>query len=126
MTNGIAYYTDGSSKSNPGPAGAGVFQQAYNNIPPIFKSRFLGETTNNIAELMALHDATICARAVIPQLQPDARVYFFIDNTIAIKTGMGYVKCRSHPGIAKVIVDNIRLISSDAHLDSRACQHNWK
>ena len=59
---------------------------------------------------MALHDA-ICARAVIPRLQPDARVYFFIDNTIAIKTGMGYVKCRSHPGIAKVIVENIRLIS---------------
>ena len=50
------------------------------------------------------------------RLQPDARVYFFIDNTLAIKTGMGYVKCRTHPEIAAEIVDNIRLISQRHHV----------
>ena len=108
---GIAYFTDGSSKTNPGPAGAGIYQPAYNNIPILFKSTSLGNATNNDAELMALHESTECALDIISQLSPNDCVYFFIDSTITIKIGLGYIKCKSHPTIGKEIVDNIKDIA---------------
>ena len=49
-------FTDGSCKGNPGPAGIGlVLKMPDGNIES--KSRFLGEATNNIAELTAISDA---------------------------------------------------------------------
>lgn len=49
-------FTDGSCKGNPGPAGIGlVLKMPDGNIEST--SRFLGEATNNIAELTAISDA---------------------------------------------------------------------
>lgn len=48
----VEIYTDGSCKGNPGPAGCGIvlkYGAAYKEI-----SQFLGPSTNNIAELMAI------------------------------------------------------------------------
>jgi ribonuclease HI len=47
-------YIDGASRGNPGPAGIGVLikDEDGNNVKEIFK--YLGETTNNIAEYNAL------------------------------------------------------------------------
>ncbi|MCM8781427.1 MAG: ribonuclease HI family protein [Candidatus Omnitrophica bacterium] len=49
----ISIYIDGASKGNPGPAGVGVVicegERILKNI-----SNFIGKTTNNIAEYMAL------------------------------------------------------------------------
>jgi ribonuclease HI len=46
----IICFSDGSSFSNPGPAGAGAILQAHGNAP-ISKSVALGISTNNVAEL---------------------------------------------------------------------------
>ena len=49
----VNLWTDGACTGNPGPAGAGVlylFQGEEREL-----SEFLGEGTNNIAELMAIH-----------------------------------------------------------------------
>lgn len=49
----ISLYVDGASRGNPGPAGIGVV--VYNDkkrIKELYK--FIGETTNNIAEYNAL------------------------------------------------------------------------
>ena len=56
---GISYFTDGSSKTNPGPAGAGIYQPAYNSIPILFKSTSLG----NIYILTS----TICTCGLLTQ-----------------------------------------------------------
>ncbi|MDO4874138.1 MAG: ribonuclease HI family protein [Candidatus Gracilibacteria bacterium] len=54
MTQKLLLFTDGGSRGNPGPAGCGIFI-ADENMNPLKKGyRFLGETTNNIAEYTAI------------------------------------------------------------------------
>jgi ribonuclease HI len=51
-TNALTIFTDGASRNNPGEAGAGVFILRGNE--PVAKlARYLGTTTNNIAEYTA-------------------------------------------------------------------------
>ncbi len=54
--NSYVVFTDGSCKGNPGPAGVGlVLKMPDGNMES--KSRFLGDATNNVAELTAISDA---------------------------------------------------------------------
>ena len=49
----VSLYIDGAARGNPGPAGAGVvLKEGNKTIKTIYK--FLGDTTNNIAEYSAL------------------------------------------------------------------------
>lgn len=47
-------YIDGASRGNPGPAGAGVVLFNGGTAPARQFSKYLGETTNNVAEYLAL------------------------------------------------------------------------
>ncbi len=49
----VEIYTDGASRGNPGPAGAGV-HILLGDGTAIDKKRYLGKTTNNVAEYEAL------------------------------------------------------------------------
>lgn len=48
----IEIWTDGACSGNPGPAGLGVYYKGPEGT--VERSEFLGEGTNNIAELMAI------------------------------------------------------------------------
>ncbi|GAB4363839.1 MAG: ribonuclease HI family protein [Deltaproteobacteria bacterium] len=50
----ITLRTDGASRGNPGPAGAGALIEADGTTERIELSEYLGETTNNVAEYRAL------------------------------------------------------------------------
>ena len=52
LTNTLCIYTDGASSGNPGPAGIGVVLQYGEHEKEI--SQFIGNATNNIAELQAI------------------------------------------------------------------------
>ncbi len=47
-------YVDGASRGNPGPAGAGAVLFGPDEEKRAEESRYLGETTNNVAEYQAL------------------------------------------------------------------------
>ena len=47
-------YIDGASRGNPGPAGVGVVFMSPEAKPLRQFSKYLGETTNNVAEYLAL------------------------------------------------------------------------
>lgn len=47
-------YIDGASRGNPGPAGVGVAFVDGNRRPVHEFAKYLGETTNNVAEYLAL------------------------------------------------------------------------
>jgi ribonuclease HI len=47
-------WTDGAARGNPGPAGAGVMLKASSGEVLAAEGRFLGHTTNNVAEYRAL------------------------------------------------------------------------
>ncbi len=53
--NAITIYTDGASSGNPGPSGIGVFMRYGNHEREI--SGYIGNSTNNIAELTAIETA---------------------------------------------------------------------
>ena len=57
-------YIDGASRGNPGPAGAGVIAVAAQGNALVRLSKYVGETTNNVAEYLALVYALLeaCAR----------------------------------------------------------------
>lgn len=49
----LSIYADGGSRGNPGPSGIGiVIKEGRKKIKEVFK--FIGETTNNVAEYNAL------------------------------------------------------------------------
>jgi len=50
----LIIYTDGASKGNPGPAAAGVLICDVAKKPVKRISKYLGSTTNNVAEYTAL------------------------------------------------------------------------
>jgi ribonuclease HI len=47
-------HIDGAARGNPGPAGAGVFVEAEDGLPPEELFEALGHATNNVAEYRAL------------------------------------------------------------------------
>jgi hypothetical protein len=47
-------YCDGASRGNPGPAAAGLVLFDPQGGQQVQKGRYLGETTNNVAEYQAL------------------------------------------------------------------------
>jgi ribonuclease HI len=51
---GLHLYTDGASRGNPGPAGAGVAIFDENGQEVLAKGAYLGMCTNNVAEYTAL------------------------------------------------------------------------
>lgn len=47
-------YIDGASRGNPGPSGVGAVFVGADGGPALELSKYLGETTNNVAEYLAL------------------------------------------------------------------------
>lgn len=54
MKKTIVIYTDGGSRGNPGPAGIGAVLKDKHGKVLKEVSEYLGETTNNVAEYMAV------------------------------------------------------------------------
>jgi len=50
----VQVYIDGASSGNPGPAGCGAVFLDRNGKPVLKLRKYLGETTNNVAEYSAL------------------------------------------------------------------------
>jgi ribonuclease HI len=53
-TRSCEIYIDGASRGNPGPSGIGVILKDGVSAPARQLSKYVGETTNNVAEYLAL------------------------------------------------------------------------
>jgi ribonuclease HI len=71
----INIYTDGASAGNPGPSGIGVVLRYGKHEKEI--SRYIGITTNNIAELEAIRSGLMAVK------NPDLPVRVFTDSSYA-------------------------------------------
>ncbi len=111
-TQSCEIYIDGASHGNPGPAGVGVvfMDPAGTGVAQQF-SKYLGETTNNVAEYLALvyalqeamragyavltvkTDSELLARQVNGQYRVrDAHLRLFYD--LALHLAQGFRQCR--------------------------------
>ena len=92
----IHAYTDGASSGNPGPAGIGVvliFREHKREV-----SRYLGETTNNVAELTAILEALRLVK------RRDLPVRVHADSSYAI----GVLDGSMRPKLNRDLVEEIR------------------
>ena len=83
-------YTDGASRGNPGHAG--IAYVIYNEDKAILSkySQYIGETTNNVAEYIALLKAVEQVSHYKPEF-----VYFYLDSELVVKQLQGEYKVRS-------------------------------
>jgi ribonuclease HI len=85
----LTIYTDGASRNNPGEAGAGVY--ILQNNKPVGKiARYLGKTTNNIAEYTA---AIMGLEYAVKQ--GATRVNLFADSELLVKQLNGDYKVKN-------------------------------
>ena len=107
-------YTDGASLGNPGPAGAGVVL--------LFRERrkeaaiYLGETTNNVAELTAILEALRLVK------KRDLPVRVHSDSSYAIGVLDGSYRAKANRELVAAIhaemrgFTDLRLIKVEAHV----------
>ena len=98
----IIAFTDGASKGNPGPCGAGAY--VYDNLASPWDqedSAALGHGTNNLGELWAIGMAMqIAARRVSTHLQDYDQFRIFSDSQYSIGILTQGWKSRTHPKLA--------------------------
>jgi ribonuclease HI len=85
----LTMYTDGASRNNPGESGAGVYI-LQDNKPVKEIARYLGTTTNNIAE----YTAAILGLEYAVQ-QGATKVNLFADSELLVKQLNGEYKVKN-------------------------------
>jgi ribonuclease HI len=86
-------YTDGAARGNPGPAGAGVWLLDADGNCVAEETRYLGETTNNVAEYSALVVALERALAL-----GATRLEVRSDSELLVRQMTGAYRVK-HPGL---------------------------
>ncbi len=76
LDNAIVIYTDGASSGNPGPSGIGILMQYQEHEKKV--SRYIGNATNNIAELEAIRVALETVK------NPALPIRLYTDSSYAI------------------------------------------
>jgi ribonuclease HI len=93
----LIIHTDGGARGNPGPAAIGVVidevisdKRQDTRMIKQFGKR-IGETTNNVAEYMAVVEAL---RHVLSNIKERCRIDFFLDSTLVVNQLNGLFKVK--------------------------------
>ncbi len=111
MSKQVIIYTDGGSRGNPGPGGAGFVINDSRGKPILEKGIFLGHTTNNIAEYTAVLESLKTAQAL-----KAASVKLYSDSQLLVRQLNGQYKVKS---------DNLRGIYEDC-MEILASFSSWQ
>jgi ribonuclease HI len=107
-------HIDGASRGNPGPAAYGVVMESADGSPVAALSKFLGETTNNVAEYQALLGALEYALA-----HGHRRLRVLADSELLARQIAGRYKVKS-PDLRPLYEQAQRLI---ARLEAFSIEH---
>ena len=95
--NTIVIHTDGACSGNPGPAGIGVHILRPDRITEI--SEFIGEATNNVAELRAI----LKGLEALDESEHEARIHLYTDSGWSLGVLIGGWKAKKNvPLIDKI------------------------
>jgi len=105
----IIIYADGGARGNPGPAGAGAYLEDQDGKELAQLYRYLGETTNNVAEytafIMALQEAK--KRGI-----PDLEIY--LDSELIVRQIEGTYRVKK-PHLKKLYDQALALLENFPH-----------
>lgn len=89
------YYvqTDGGSRGNPGPAGIGIYIKDDKKNVLLKKGERIGETTNNVAEYLAVVRALEWFRENVSQENLE-NIYFKVDSSLVVNQLNGLFKIK--------------------------------
>lgn len=90
MKKKLIVFTDGGARGNPGPAAIGVVIKEENGKDVRRFGKYIGETTNNVAE----YKAVIEALTYIKQQGKDFRIVFFLDSQLVASQLSGLYKIK--------------------------------
>jgi formyltetrahydrofolate-dependent phosphoribosylglycinamide formyltransferase len=86
----VDLFTDGGSRGNPGPAGAGFVISSAGGDPVLSRGIFLGRTTNNVAEYTAVREGLAAAKDMQAQ-----SVRLFSDSQLLVRQLNGQYRVKS-------------------------------
>jgi ribonuclease HI len=92
MNNRLTVFSDGGARGNPGPA-ASSFVILFNGKELIRKSKYLGNTTNNVAEYFGVLLAMdwISKSKTLPEIE---QIVFNLDSQLVVRQLMGIYKIK--------------------------------
>ncbi len=90
MLNQVFAYTDGGSRGNPGPSGAGIVLSDSDQTVLLAKGFYLGHHTNNVAEYTGVIKALEAARKLSTRT-----IKLYCDSELLVKQVNGQYKVRS-------------------------------
>lgn len=102
--------TDGGARGNPGPAGIGFIITEEGGEVLAEDSKFLGETTNNVAEYTALIEALLKTVALFGEDTRVIAVAVRLDSELVVKQLAGHYKVK-HAGL-KPLFARVRELTS--------------
>ncbi len=102
----VILYIDGASRGNPGPAGVGVYLRSREGTIEEELFRYIGETTNNVAEYEALLHGLRRALELTPQ-----SVTIFSDSELLVKQISGEYRVKN-PRLVRLHAQARHLLSS--------------
>jgi ribonuclease HI len=90
-------FTDGASRGNPGHAGIGVLVKNEEGIVVIEEKRYIGKTTNNVAEYTALITCLQALQNIERRRATDERptIIFHSDSELMVKQMTGAYKIKN-------------------------------
>lgn len=108
----LSIYTDGASRGNPGPAGIGVvIFDGRKKIKELYK--YIGESTNNVAEYRALALGLEEAHALKAH-----EVIVNLDSELVVKQLTGEYRVKDS-ALKALFGKSVRLLSEFAHFEIR-------
>lgn len=90
----IIIFTDGGARGNPGPAALGVFITNKENKVLAKMGKYLGETTNNIAEYSAIVEALKWS-IENKKKEQIGKIFFNMDSLLAYSQLVGLYKIKN-------------------------------
>lgn len=97
----IVLFTDGACLGNPGPAGIGVFAEFPDYV--LERAEYLGEATNNFAELTAIERGL----SLVPEADRACRVHLYTDSAWSLGVLVQGWKAKTHLDL----IEHIRAVA---------------
>jgi ribonuclease HI len=92
MKNSLVVFTDGGARGNPGPAAIGYVIKDSSGKILCQQSKFVGQTTNNVAEYQAVIEAL---RWLNKKTSLDySQINFFLDSKLVVNQLNGFFKVK--------------------------------
>ena len=103
----LTVYTDGASRGNPGPASYGFTISDEKGKLLYEEGKYIGNTTNNVAEYTAVYKALKYIREKYSK--DSLEIEFFADSRLVVEQLSGRFKVKS-PHL-RLIIEKIRVLS---------------